>query len=355
MNPYLNITSNTKIYILVPANVATGGPELLHQLGFHLRNECSLNAFMYYLPDNIDSPVHNNYLKYNIPNVGSIEDRAENIIISSELYNHILFSNQYHSIQKCVWWLSVDFFYGSKFEMNQPFKNFFFRGFNFLSKKSNLFAPIDVPNYVLQLNKNSSLENEKILKNTILHLVQSQYAFEHLKAFNINNIAFLSDYLNDSFLETNTDISMKENIIAYNPSKGAAFTKKLIAASPQYKFIPIQNMTPEGVINLLQKSKIYIDFGNHPGKDRIPREAAILGCCIITGTRGSASFYNDVMIPNEFKFNDSENSLPLIIEKISYVFHHYNTELSKFIPYVEKIKDEKSIFINECKKIFSYE
>ena len=49
-------------------------------------------------------------------------------------------------------------------------------------------------------------------------------------------------------------------------------------------------MTPEQVVDLMSESKVYIDFGNHPGKDRIPREAVINGCCVITGVRGSARF-----------------------------------------------------------------
>jgi len=37
----IKIQENTKIYVACPGNVATGGPELLHQLG--------LKAFMFYM------------------------------------------------------------------------------------------------------------------------------------------------------------------------------------------------------------------------------------------------------------------------------------------------------------------
>lgn len=55
----------------------------------------------------------------------------------------------------------------------------------------------------------------------------------------------------------------------------------------------------------MSKSKVYIDFGNHPGKDRIPREAAISGCIVITGKRGAAAFAEDVCIPETYKFDES--------------------------------------------------
>jgi len=65
-------------------------------------------------------------------------------------------------------------------------------------------------------------------------------------------------------------------------------------------------MPREEVIKLLQKAKVYIDFDYHPRKDRLPREAAILGCCVITRKRGSAKFFEDVPIPDEYKFEDKE-------------------------------------------------
>ena len=42
------------------------------------------------------------------------------------------------------------------------------------------------------------------------------------------------------------------------------------------------------IIQILSRSKIYIDFGFHPGVDHLPREAAILKNCIITNKEGSA-------------------------------------------------------------------
>ena len=44
----------------------------------------------------------------------------------------------------------------------------------------------------------------------------------------------------------------------------------------------------------------------HPGKDRMPREAALLGCCILTSTLGSADFFDDVPIMSEYKFEEDK-------------------------------------------------
>ena len=75
-------------------------------------------------------------------------------------------------------------------------------------------------------------------------------------------------------------------------------------------------MTRNEIIRLLQRVKIYIDFGNHSGKDRIPRETAILKCCVMTGLRGSAKYKEDVNIPFDYKFEDKNENISKVIGKI---------------------------------------
>jgi len=41
--------------------------------------------------------------------------------------------------------------------------------------------------------------------------------------------------------------------------------------------------------------QVYIDFGHHPGQDRLPREAVQCGCVVITGKRGSGNQINIYM------------------------------------------------------------
>ena len=58
--------------------------------------------------------------------------------------------------------------------------------------------------------------------------------------------------------------------------------------------------------NLLMKSKIYLDFGYHPGKIGL-REAALFGNCVITNLKGSAAFimmlqYQVILNLEKFQF-----------------------------------------------------
>ncbi len=190
--------------------------------------------------------------------------------------------------------------------------------------------------------------------NSDFHLVQSFYAKEHLEKAGISKekILYLSDYLNLDFLNIQTDLSKKENIVAYNPKKGFEFTKEIIQSALDIRFVPLINMTRQQIIETLQKAKVYIDFGNHPGKDRIPREAAILGCCVITGKRGSAAYFEDVPIPENYKFEDKEENIPKIIAKIKDCFENFEERYKDFEYYREIIKQEPQKFVEDLKKIF---
>jgi hypothetical protein len=114
-------------------------------------------------------------------------------------------------------------------------------------------------------------------------------------------------------------------------------------------------MTPEEVANLLLKAKVYIDFGHHPGKDRIPREAAISNCCVIVGKKGSARFQEDVPIKDEFKFEPKKRNIPNIIDKIRHLLDNYEREIKKFEDYKEFILNEEEKFEEDIKRIFVLE
>jgi len=55
------------------------------------------------------------------------------------------------------------------------------------------------------------------------------------------------------------------------------------------------------VRELLKRAKIYIDFGPHPGMDRLPREAALAGCLVVTNQEGAAQYKEDVPLPARYK------------------------------------------------------
>ena len=349
----IQIQEDSIIYVVAPANDVSGGPELLHQLVFHLRKDLKINSYLYYVPVNEISPTPFEYEQYNVPFINEIEDEEKNLLIVPEIKEYVDILKKYVNIRKCIWWLSIDRFYLSLVISDK--KKFFFQ--RLINKISRIFFGkqfIDIETEIYRKINFKVLECPEWIKNIDFHFVQSCYAFHHLlnKGIPKNKIFYLSDYLNKNFLKIHTNLSQKQNIVAYNPKKGYAFTQQLVKQAKNITFIPIINMDRQQVIMTLQKAKIYIDFGNHPGKDRLPREAAILGCCVITDKKGSAAFYEDVSIPDKYKIEDKEENIPEIIEKINDFFENFEEKYKDFKSYREIILREPQKFLEDLKNIF---
>ncbi len=312
---------DTKIYVVAPARVASGGPEVLHQLAAYLRQR-GIEAYMYYVAHEIPDPVPDAYRRYEVPVAESMDNRPENILISPETMP--LFRSGH--LRRILWWLSVDQWLGSISHMLSVFSK----------------NPLERP-----LSRWFAFQPD--LPST--HWVQCEYARQFLLLNGIpgKSIHFVSDYLNPVFLARTAKITAagRRDIVAYNPVKGMEFTQKLMDAAPDIDWRPLQDMTTEQVQAFLQTAKAYIDFGPHPGKDRIPREAAVSGCCVVTGRRGAAGNDLDVPIGDENKFDDQEENIPAIIARIRYLLAHYEDEVYRFDDYRQRIHQEPAQFANQ--------
>lgn len=328
-----------KIVVFCPANTATGGPEVLHQLCYCLR-DLGYNSFMCYYGYNKNeykTPVCDCYSHYENPYTVQYIDSTENVCIVPETHTKAFFKIK--KGVKILWWLSVDNYTN---RVNATHGHIF---------KNNLAKII--------LRKVKHLERRVYdvkKKDISFHLVQCEYAKKYCQSLKIpeKKILYLSDYLNDSYLlnAQNNITCKKENRVLFNPKKGYEFTKLLIETASDIDWVPLINLSYDEVVKLMQHSKVYIDFGNHPGKDRLPREAAVNGCCIITGKRGSAAYQEDVDIPAEFKFEDRKERMSEIIQKIRDVFASYDEIKMKFDGYRQKIYQEPRVFRKDIEHIF---
>lgn len=301
----MKLYSDSKVYIFCPGNYSSGGPELLHQLASQLLS-FGVQAYMVYYQlmgfyYNPNDPVHDLYREYHVPYVSAPEDNSKNIIIASESATNVLYYTE--KSQRVIWWLSVDNY---MYNISLVIK---YHKFNALAEP--------MPK-VFYFNETDA---------DIDHFVQSEYARQFIKLNGVpeERIYVVEDYLNQVFLNraAQIDLSRKENFVAYNPKKGFEFTQQLMNLAPDIDWLPIEKMTPAQVQELLARAKIYIDFGEHPGKDRLPREATISKCVVITGRRGAAGNDVDYNIPDEFKFDEQTADLHDIIKKIREVFENF--------------------------------
>lgn len=327
------VNSNTIFYVGCPAYYKTGGTELAHQLVYYLNKFGAKSMICYYNikdEDKVLNPAFEQYVSDWIK-LEDVVDESQNVFIVPETNTDLLL--KFHQVQKSVWWMSVD-----NYLKNHEIK--------FISKYWGIYYALK------RLIKQDYKPKLNVFTGNIVHFYQSEYARQFLMSRGIKTPYPLSDYINQSYLDTEVDLSSRrKDIILYNPKKGAKFTEKLISNAPDLNWKPLQNMTTEEVRQSLLESKVYIDFGNHPGKDRFPREAAICGCCIITSRNGSAKFSEDINIPDVYKFDDKTSNLEAILNKIRECLHQYNSRCTEFEDYRNKIKGEKKIFEKEVRSL----
>lgn len=305
-----------KITILCPRANATGGTELLHQLGYKL-NLLGYDAIMYYYGDADDRPtVHPHFQKYNVPVTGILEDAPGNIFIYPEAVASSLKSvkDQLPTSKHVLWWLSVD----------------------------NAFMT-------------PSLEKEISADSSLIHFVQSYYADDYVRtvlSVPDDRLFYLSDYINNNYLNKNT-FGNREDVVLFNPRKGFERTASLIKSSDhRIRWRALAGLMPEEIPNVLQTAKVYIDFGNHPGKDRFPREAVSCGCRIITGRRGAAANAKDIPIPDVFKLSDDTED-HTILALIYSLIEDYDNTGEIYGSYRRMINEEFHSFETDTLSVFS--
>lgn len=331
---HIPLTPDTIIYVAVSANV-TGGPRDLHKLAYDLRALYKVKkVLMYYIGATSEKPVPAPYAQYGLDYTQKIEDSEENILIIPEIYTH-LFSDL-RRIQKVIYWLSVDNYYLSAA---------YFRRHPLMGR---------VNKWIFERGSSYYLWFEQELKKIPYHLAQGYYVYDHLLKKGVPGVFYLINHIDPKALEQKVDIAMKKDIVAYTPKRGYAFTKKIIDASPDITFVPIINMNYEQMVHVLKEAKVFLDFGHHPGKDQMPRESAILGCCVITGRRGAAKFFEDIAIPEDCKFTEHDSDIPKIREKIKNFLHNYESETKKFDGYREKTRGERKVHLACLHDIFSF-
>lgn len=186
------------------------------------------------------------------------------------------------------------------------------------------------------------------MRGAAVHLAQSEYARRHLsEVFGIKSL-MLTDFINVGFVEP---VGMvKQPRVAVNPSKGRALLAEFRESFPYIDVIELAGMSREQVKAELAASAIYIDFGHHPGRDRLPREAALSGVVVFTTKFGSAANHVDMPLDDWYKF-DSVSELG---EKIRLVFHDFNSHVAAQKNYQDVVRSQRAVFEHEVARLLYY-
>jgi len=324
------------VLVACPGNALTAGPEALHQLVANL-NRLGQAASIVYFPFDRKFETPEPYKKYSAP-VTLYQDSIDNLIIFPEIVT--TYALKVKKATAAIWWMSVNNYTCNRY--GNPLRD----KFRYFKNLVRGLRPMRGMNALRDLQ----------------HFAQSYYALDFLNAHKING-SLLSDpipvYTSTHYLNTLHFLlhkNTRDNVILYNPKKGYKVVSILMQSYPQWKFFPLEGFNREQLAEKFLNSKIYIDFGHHPGKDRLPREAAIHGCCVITGMLGSAENERDINIPRRYKLNqNAKNFIPNFGKEVNDIFDNYEICAARFTDYRETISGEQSAFDQQVRVIFSAE
>ena len=228
-----------RVFMVAPANLATGGTELLHQYSYCLTKLGVENYMVYPNRDEIKCPTPERFLKYGVKYVTRYIDAEDSVLVLAE--------TQIHLVKECVrgvamiWWLSVD---------------------NYLKAYQHNLAVGELDIFELKQRKN------------VVHFVQSYYAKDFVEnKLDLEESYFLKDYINDQIIQIADELSgvlQRRNIVLYNPRKGLEEIEPIIEATKEeISWVPLIGLSPDEMAEVMCAAKVYVDFGEHPGKETV--------------------------------------------------------------------------------------
>jgi hypothetical protein len=311
-----------KIFVVCPGGISTGGPEGLHQLVHELR-ALGAHAHISFYPFGKDFEVANAYRDYAV-SPERPEDQTGNLIIVPEIFAGL--STHYRFATTAIWWLSVDNFFAVRRE-----------DYERLDTRARLLV------YRLGLRDSPPHQPRFSRLRGGLHFAQSAYAMNFLQGRGIKAYP-LGDYLHSQFV-CEADRGPRDRIVLYNKAKPSVALTELLSGCTDIAWVPISGMSREDVRAACRRAMLYVDFGPHPGRDRLPREAAISGACVITGQRGSAANDIDVAIPRTFKLDEQQPGFKARFRHlVDAVMNDFASAQSQFADYRTMIAQDRERF-----------
>ncbi|MEN9755409.1 MAG: hypothetical protein RLZ07_1791 [Pseudomonadota bacterium] len=313
--------------MLLCPHVVTGGPEAIHQLSDAILGFGGEVIVAYYgnqvglsVEDNgincafSGNPTPQPYRDYRAIVASRIPLTERSLVLYPE--SVLSWAAASRPFNVGIWWVSVD------------------------------NAIVKAPQLAYDFHRNAFLS-----RPNLIHYFQSAYAHDYLIKGGARQIFPLADYINQRYLDAPRQ-APRDQSITYFPRKGGALASVFFDSHPDLNRIPIENMPAEAVHETLLKSQIYIDFGHHPGKDRIPREAAMSGNVVFLHERGAAAFHLDHPLDRFFLFTSADVSNGSLYERVRKVLAEPEKFFASQSTYHSRIYFEREEFLTQVKMNF---
>lgn len=338
MSKEQRVVSGCQVFVYYPRGVRTGGPEALHQLVHELRSQ-KIDAHLVPIPGTARSRAVAEYARYDAPEIAHAADRSDSIIVLPETHLRIAWRFRYAHVY--VWWLSIDFsalFYAERRLKTLP-----------------VTGPVSLAKWLLLYGARANYPVRRWRlrrRSNVRHLAQSVYAQQFLRKRLGIEAKMLSDVTRLT-REPATPMELRGRTVAYNPSKGGRLVERVREVmQPDWDFVALRGMSGREIERTLSSSAVYLDLGHHPGKDRMPREAALGGAVVIVAKRGSASVAEDVPLADSFKVELGQGYERRVFECVEAVLAKPESSRRAQRSYVDRIKQEEVAFRREVREAF---
>ncbi|GAA4753768.1 hypothetical protein GCM10025783_28350 [Amnibacterium soli] len=330
------------MFVIYPRGLRTGGPEALHQLVDSLRRQ-GQDAYLTPRAASAHLDRVGAYSVYDAPEA-PVEDAPDCAVVSPEDEPGELLA--YRSAVRFCWWLSID--NSSPFRDSQALRHAWSKPDPGLLLRLKMYAR--VPYHGVRRR----LRGETTLLNEIHHLAQSQFAWSFLHSRLGVLPTLLTDYTPLEGFSAHAPLapSQRGRTVTYNPYKSGFLIDRLAERLPDVRFIPLENLTRDEVVATLQSSALYLDLGHHPGKDRLPREAALCDAIVAVARRGAGAFWADVPLSGGFKVAPGPAMLEETVELVQRVLADPDSAWHRQDGYREFIRGERERFDAEALDVF---
>lgn len=329
----MKLSKVERFYIFTPANVCSGGPEALHQLAFYMR-QLGMEAYTVYyeftgFPDVRPMERYEQY-QVAVTKYDDVRDEEGSCVIAPENAPWCL--NGFWEAQKCIWWLGLS---AAKMERGTLKEQLAFKKRKMLGQ-----SLLNYRHVGFDLHRT-------------WHLCGSKYAYEYVrKCFPRSVVEYMVEPISLDFLRLgNANQSMdRENMVLYYPVEPSDLMSELLDRG-RFEYVPLKGYTPQGLAEMYKKAKLYVDFGDFGGPERMPKEATYFGCNILVSNHNAASNDFDVAIPTMYKVGDDETA-GQVEERIAEMLENYKVQNADFLPFKTKIEQLENGFIEQLKKLF---
>jgi hypothetical protein len=352
------------IYLITFPRVYTGGITALYQL-CHSLNNIGLNAkigFPVSAFSKIDTLIHKAYVSYNCKHTSllSINDNNKTTLIIPESMPNLV--DKFTNSIKILYWLSVDHYVIRSFPHSLlDFVRYTLSKFTNFSSPNPMYIKLLYNSYLAHYVSRHLAKLNVAVPNVSMHIVQSRYAYEFLRSLGVQHqqVFFLHEPLEEDYLFQDRSYDGRDLGVAWNSRKAYPITLKIIKHLRKLSIPinPLYNVGKEKMREILSRTKIFIDIGFHPGRDRPPREAVALGNIAVVNNHGGCFYYDDCMIEPPFKvdcYTESRCNIDpkKVAEDILHYMENYEYYYKKFFAkFREYILEEPKLYQKEIEQL----